>query len=67
MRPDTNFLMTVDLTVTDCIDPKDNKFLELAEAANAEVIIASDTHLTNLHPWREIPVLPPAAFLIGVC
>ncbi|HED13377.1 MAG TPA: putative toxin-antitoxin system toxin component, PIN family [Gammaproteobacteria bacterium] len=59
-------IMMVDLAVNDCIDPKDNKFLELAEAANAEIIIASDPHLTNLHPWREIPILPPAAFLIGV-
>jgi putative PIN family toxin of toxin-antitoxin system len=59
-------LVPVALTVTDCIDPKDNKFLELAEVADAEIIIASDPHLTNLHPWREIPILPPAAFLIGI-
>ena len=56
----------VSATVTDCIDPKDNKFLELALDAEAELIVASDTHLTRLHPWRGIPVMPPSAFLVGV-
>lgn len=37
-----------------------------AESANAELIIASDPHLTNMHPWRGIPIMPPAAFLVGV-
>jgi putative PIN family toxin of toxin-antitoxin system len=59
-------MVAVSLTVTDCPDPKDNKFLALAEAAGAELIVASDPHLTNLHPWRGIPILPPAAFLVGV-
>lgn len=52
--------------VTDCPDPKDNKFLALAETAGAEFIIASDPHLTDMHPWRGIPILPPAAFLVGI-
>lgn len=51
--------------VTDCADPKDNKFLALALTVNAEMIIASDPHLTPMHPWRAIPILPPAAFLVG--
>jgi uncharacterized protein len=59
-------LVTVTLSVTDCADPKDNKFLALAETADAELIIASDPHLTSLHPWRGIPILPPAAFLVGI-
>ena len=52
--------------VTDCPDPKDNMFLALAETAMAELIISSDPHLTNMHPWRGIPILPPAAFLVGI-
>ncbi|MDP2833597.1 MAG: putative toxin-antitoxin system toxin component, PIN family [Pseudomonadota bacterium] len=52
--------------VSDCADPKDNKFLALAETAGAELIIASDPHLTDMHPWRGIPILPPAAFLVGI-
>lgn len=56
----------VTIAVTDCRDPKDNQFLELAETANAEMIISSDADLTVLHPWRGIPILPPSAFLVGV-
>lgn len=52
--------------VADCPDPKDNKFLALAAVAEAELILASDPHLTGLHPWRGIPILPPAAFLVGI-
>lgn len=52
--------------VSDCADPKDNKFLALAETAGAEMIIASDPHLTDMHPWRGIPILPPTAFLVGI-
>jgi len=59
-------MIAVDQTVTDCADPKDNKFLALAEAADAELIVASDPHLTDMHPWREIPILPPSAFLVGI-
>lgn len=59
-------LFEVTLTISDCPDPKDNMFLALAETAGAELIIASDPHLTDMHPWRGIPILPPAAFLIGV-
>jgi hypothetical protein len=40
--------------------------LLLAETTEAELIVSSDPHLTDLHPWRGIPILPPAAFLIGV-
>jgi uncharacterized protein len=53
-------------TVADCADPKDNMFLALAETAGAELIVSSDPHLTDLHPWRGIPILPPAAFLVGI-
>lgn len=49
-------------------DPRtqNNKFLALAETAGAEPIVASDPHLTDMHPWRGIPILPPAAFLVGI-
>ena len=56
----------VSLTVTDCRDPGDNQFLELAETAEAELIVSSDADLQVLHPWRGIPILPPSAFLLGV-
>jgi uncharacterized protein len=59
-------VVEVNTTVSDCVDPKDNKFLALAEAAEADLIVSSDPHLTNLHPWHGIPILPPAAFLVGI-
>ena len=60
----TRFEVTI--TVTDCRDAKDNQCLELAETANAEMILSSDGDLTVLHPWRGILILPPSAFLVGV-
>ena len=50
--------------VSECSDPKDDKFLALALTVNAEMVVASDPHLTRMHPWRAIPILPPAAFLV---
>jgi len=59
-------MVDVTIAVTDCADPKDNKFLALADPAAVEVLVASDPHLTALHPWRGIPILPPAAFLVAI-
>lgn len=44
-------------------DPKDDKFLELAVAAEAHVIVTGDRDLLVLSPFRGIPILEPAAFL----
>lgn len=55
------FVPTV--VVTDCSDPKDNKYLELALAAGAETIISGDAHLLALHPWRGVHILRSAAYL----
>lgn len=49
--------------VTDCRDPKDNKYLELAFAAAAATIVSSDDDLLVLHPWRGVQILKPAAYL----
>lgn len=46
-----------------CRDPRDNVFLALAQAANADIIVSSDQDLLALHPWRGIPILTPAQFL----
>jgi putative PIN family toxin of toxin-antitoxin system len=56
----------VDITdaCTDCRDPKDNKFLELALSARATCIISGDADLLILHPFRgAIPVVTPQVFL----
>jgi putative PIN family toxin of toxin-antitoxin system len=52
--------------VTECRDPKDNKYLELALASGAEAIVSSDTDLLALHPWRGARILRPAAYLAEV-
>lgn len=46
-----------------CRDPKDNQFLALAIAAEAETIVTSDDDLLVLNPWRGIPILSPSEFL----
>src|SRR3712207_6689559 len=52
-----------DISITDCRDPKDNKFLELAIAANASCIITDDKDLLILHPFRGIPILNAVDFI----
>ena len=52
--------------VTDCRDPKDDKYLELALAAGAETIVSSDDDLLVLHPWRGVHILRPADYLAHV-
>lgn len=46
-----------------CRDPKDNQFLALAIAADAEMIVSSDDDLLVLNPWRGMPVLSASEFL----
>lgn len=48
--------------ISDCRDPKDNKFLELAITAEAACIITGDSDLLVLHPFRKIPILNAADF-----
>jgi len=50
-------------SVTDCRDPDDNKFLELALSGKADLIITGDADLLSLHPWRGIAILSPADYL----
>lgn len=50
--------------VRECRDPKDDKYLALAAAGKADVIVSSDMHdLVSMHPWRGISILSPAAYL----
>ena len=53
----------VDVQITACRDPKDDKYLELALAAGAEIIVSSDDDLLVLHPWRSVRILRPANYL----
>ena len=50
-------------TITACRDPKDNKFLEVAVAGQADVICSGDEDLLVLHPFEGIPIIQSAEFL----
>ncbi len=50
-------------TVTACRDPNDNKFLEVAVNGHAHVIVTGDKDLLVLHPFRDIAIIQPRAFL----
>ena len=56
-------VFTVEEYLTDCRDPKDNKFLELAVASKATCIITGDKDLLTLHPFRGIPIITATEFL----
>ncbi len=56
-------LVEITETVSECRDPKDNKFLEQAVSGQADCIVSGDEDLTSLHPFRHIPVLSPREFL----
>ena len=49
---------------TDCIDPKDNKFLSLALTVRADIIASGDQkHLIPMHPYRTIEILSATDFV----
>ncbi len=46
-----------------CRDPKDDKFLEVAAAGQAAIIVSGDEDLLILNPFEDIPIVPPRDFL----
>jgi uncharacterized protein len=49
--------------ITDCRDPKDNKFLALALDGNVATIISGDADMKALNPWRGIGIVSPEEFV----
>ena len=49
--------------ISDCRDPTDNKFLELAVCGDADVLVTGDADLLVLNPFRGIAILTPRDFL----
>lgn len=47
-----------------CRDSKDNPFLALVLACEADVLVSSDVDLLVLNPWQQVPILTPADFLL---
>ncbi len=56
-------LVSATAKVTDCPDPTDNKFLELAQSGNAAFIVTGDRDLLALDPWEGARIVTPADFL----
>jgi uncharacterized protein len=56
-------LVSITHSITDCRDPKDNKFLELALSASAKFIVSGNADLLTLSPYHTISILTPAQFL----
>lgn len=50
-------LVHVTDVITDCRDPKDNMFLELAVSGAARYIVSGDGDLLDLHPFRNIAIM----------
>jgi putative PIN family toxin of toxin-antitoxin system len=53
----------VDVQITACRDPKDDKFLELAVSGQATHIVSGDLDLLALNPFKGIQIVPPHSFL----
>jgi putative PIN family toxin of toxin-antitoxin system len=59
-------LVTITERIAACRDPTDDKFLELAVNGHADLIVSGDSDLLALNPFRQIPIVTPAAFVRGV-
>lgn len=50
-------------TISQCRDPKDDMWLELAVNGEAAAIITGDNDLLALTPYRNIPIISPSFFM----
>ena len=53
----------VDVQITACRDPKDDKFLSLAVSGQAIHIVTGDADLLALHAFQGVRIVTPGAFL----
>ena len=56
-------IFALPLSIPVCRDPKDDKYLALALAAKAKVIVTGDLDLLVLHLFQGIPILKSSDFL----
>ena len=62
---ETFAMVTPTIAVNDItVDRDDNRILEAAHAAAAQVVVSGDKHLLELVSWWGISILTPADFLI---
>jgi uncharacterized protein len=50
-------------TVQVCRDAKDDKFLDVAINGRADLIVTGDVDLLVLHPFEDIEIITPTAYL----
>jgi hypothetical protein len=60
---ETSIFIEPNLVINECRDPKDNKYLELAVAGQADCIITGDQDLLILNPFRQIKIITVQQFL----
>ena len=58
--------VTIIERIAACRDPHDDKFLELAVNGHADLIVSGDGDLLALNPFRQISIVTPAIFVLGV-
>lgn len=51
------------VSIEDCRDPDDNRFLEVLVDGDGDLLITGDSDLLQLHPYEERPILTPVDFL----
>lgn len=56
-------LVSVDDRFSACRDERDDKFLHLAVAGHADIIISGDADLLSMALFREVPIISPANFV----
>ncbi|MEM7133913.1 MAG: putative toxin-antitoxin system toxin component, PIN family [Chloroflexota bacterium] len=49
--------------ISECCDPKDDKFLELAISGRADYIVSGDNDLLVLNPFRGVSIVRPSDLL----
>jgi len=49
-----------------CRDPKDDKFLSLAVAGGAPIIVSSDDDLLSMGRFMDVVIMSPKAF-VALC
>ena len=56
-------LVEINESILACRDSKDDKFLEVAVNGKADYLITGDRDLLVLHPFRDVQIITPSAFL----
>ena len=56
-------LVEINESILACRDSKDDKFLEVAVNGKADYLITGDRDLLVLHPFQDIQIITPSAFL----